>query len=648
MLPTSPLKHASRKEKSKFTPQAEFTDLDLPITYRHLHSSPPSARDPLRVIALCDSDAFYAACEQVRLGIDPSRPLVVRQWDALIAVNYPARAFGITRMSNWRDAVKKCPELIVVHVATYKEGDEAPGYCDNPDTAIHKVSLDYYRRESAKIISIFKEGLPEGEIEKASIDEAFIDFTRPVRAELLARYPYLSQVPADAPHGLDTTLPPPPQMSLGKHGILIPVDPLPLEDSDSAHKVREYVNADEEDEPRTWHDVALAIAAELMDKIRAEVRTQLGYTTSAGIARNKFLAKLTASYKKRDSQSILRNAAIPNYLIPMPFQKIRFLGGKLGQAIADKFEASTVGDLLPIDLDEMQQKFGEDSIWVYEIVRGIDRSEVKEKPAMTKSMMASKNLPRPITKFSEGPQWLRVLAAELALRLNEAREADPSIWPKTIVLHARPRNEASRSKQTSFPFARTVTVDTIAGFAERLWKDLVGSGNKQDGTLPYLITHVALGFSGVEPGEAGQQSIEGFFQPGTSTNDPPPADRKRRRVAVEDSAGASVDLSGISQIDRGEKTMMAFVCPRCHRRIELESTLDAHSDGEALSRLRTEHSDFHMAEDLSKMTGQDDGNIGGGSVRIRAVEKLHSTKTKRKKQSPELSEDGIAKFFARK
>jgi hypothetical protein len=88
--------------------------------------------------------------------------------------------------------------------------------------------------------------------------------------------------------------------------------------------------------------------------------------------------------------------------------QIRFLGGKLGKAIADKFEVSTVGDLLyeftegligadilkmryvqahqsrciqrhqrhhsrvladPYPSDEMQQKFGEDSIWVYEIIR---------------------------------------------------------------------------------------------------------------------------------------------------------------------------------------------------------------------------------------------------------------------------------------
>jgi DNA polymerase eta len=64
---------------------------------------------------------------------------------------------------------------------------------------------------------------------------------------------------------------------------------------------------------------------------------------------------------------------------------------------------------------------------------------VKEKPTLTKSMMASKNLPRPITKSSEGPHWLRVLAAELALRLNELRDTDISVWPKTIVLHARHR-----------------------------------------------------------------------------------------------------------------------------------------------------------------------------------------------------------------
>lgn len=56
-------------------------------------------------------------------------------------------------------------------------------------------------------------------------------------------------------------------------------------------------------------------------------------------------------------------------------------------------------------------------------------------------MLASKNLPQPITKASEGHHWIRVLAAELALRLKDAREANPNLWPKTLVLHARKGQE---------------------------------------------------------------------------------------------------------------------------------------------------------------------------------------------------------------
>jgi DNA polymerase eta len=52
-------------------------------------------------------------------------------------------------------------------------------------------------------------------------------------------------------------------------------------------------------------------------------------------------------------------------------------------------------------------------------------------------MLASKNLSPAVTKLSEGYQWIRVLASELALRLNDARETTPNLWPKTLVLNAR-------------------------------------------------------------------------------------------------------------------------------------------------------------------------------------------------------------------
>lgn len=165
------------------------------------------------------------------------------------------------------------------------------------------MSLDHYRRESAKIIQMFKEGLPGGEIERASIDEAFIDFTRPVREELLKRYPYLAQVPHDAPDGKDSSLPPPPPIVWNEKSVVIPIKPplpdKPKEDDEKAEaqpeqvqtmgqeeKVEEPEEAGEEgveadDDTCTWHDVALSIAAELMAKIRHDIHMKLGYTTSA-------------------------------------------------------------------------------------------------------------------------------------------------------------------------------------------------------------------------------------------------------------------------------------------------------------------------------------------------------------------------------
>ena len=125
--------------KSRTALIQEFGDLEPTTTYRHLSSRTLGARDPLRVVALCDMDAFYAACEMVRLGVSQDTPLVVLQWDMIIAVNYPARAYGITRMAKSSEARQKCPHLKIVHVPTYKEGEREPGYWDDIDTKTHKV-----------------------------------------------------------------------------------------------------------------------------------------------------------------------------------------------------------------------------------------------------------------------------------------------------------------------------------------------------------------------------------------------------------------------------------------------------------------------------------------------------------------------------
>lgn len=95
----------------------------------------------------------------------------------------------------------------------------------------------------------------------------------------MRRYPYLAEVPPDAPLGKDSPLPPPPPVSWDGLGVLIPTHPEEPEDVGDA--APDEANAATPIECTTWHDVALSIAAELMGKIRSDIFAKLGYSTSA-------------------------------------------------------------------------------------------------------------------------------------------------------------------------------------------------------------------------------------------------------------------------------------------------------------------------------------------------------------------------------
>lgn len=130
-----------------------------------------------------------------------------------------------------------------------------------------------------------------------------MEFTQPVRDLILERNPHLATVPANAPLGLDTPLPDPPTIEWDSLGNIVPV--LTEEEQAKADGAPDDENAAEgkgkiaaaasssqvierpSDPVNAWSDYALSIGAELMQKCRREVLQQLGYTCSAGVARNK-------------------------------------------------------------------------------------------------------------------------------------------------------------------------------------------------------------------------------------------------------------------------------------------------------------------------------------------------------------------------
>ncbi|KAI4931831.1 uncharacterized protein J4E92_003727 [Alternaria infectoria] len=460
------------------------------FTYKQLHQLKTySPQTPLRVIAHVDLDAFYAQCETVRLGIDPSKPLAVQQWQGLIAINYPARAFGLSRHVTSTEALKQCPDLILQHVATWKEGDETWAYHENSfrDMATHKVSLDPYRMESRKILKCIKETLPEREqrVEKASIDEVFMDLSAQVHTILLERYPELR---GPAPYD-DPTEP-------------LPKVPTTVLDW-AADALVETGEEDGEDRDPDWDDVCMVIASEIVRDVRRHIKDTLGYTCSGGVARNKMLSKLGSGYKKPNQQTVIRNRAVKHFLSDMKFTKIRMLGGKLGDEVVAMFGTDKVKDLVEQPLDQLK-KLGDDTgSWIYSIIRGEDSSEVNPRTQI-KSMLSAKSFRPAINSFEQGVRWLRIFVADIFSRCVEEGVLENKRRPKSINLHHR-QGAQTRSRQAPIPQGKPLSETILFDLAKNLLAQVVVDGRA------WPCSNLSLSVGGFEDGITNNKGIGGFL-----------------------------------------------------------------------------------------------------------------------------------------
>ncbi|KAK4544734.1 hypothetical protein LTR36_003983 [Oleoguttula mirabilis] len=468
----------ARRKKSRFT-------------YKHLSTLAHSATNcPLRVIAHIDLDAFYAQCETVRLGIDPTIPLAVQQWQGLIAINYPARAFGLNRHVTITEAREKCPEIICQHVATWKEGDVKWSYAEDAfkEIAVRKVSLDPYRIQSRRILALIKECLPKElqRVEKASIDEVFVDLSAQVHSILLERFPELQgPAPYDDP---TEPLPRPPTSALDWAADA-------LVDLDSTHS--------EEDDP-DWDDICTLIASEIVRDVRKAIYAELHYTCSAGISRNKMLAKLGSAHKKPNSQTVIRNRAVQHFLSSFKFTKIRNLGGKLGDEIVAAFNTDSVSELLPVPIEQLKKQLGDDTgSWLYSVLRGEDNSEVNPRTQI-KSMLSAKSFRPSINSFEVACKWLRIFVADIFSRLVEEGVLENKRRPKTINLHHR-QGAQTRSKQAPISLGKQITEDALFESAKNLLAQVVVDGRA------WPCANLSLSVGGFEDGVTNNKGIGGFL-----------------------------------------------------------------------------------------------------------------------------------------
>ncbi|XP_063531316.1 DNA polymerase eta [Cydia strobilella] len=350
-----------------------------------------------RVVVLIDMDCFYCQVEEKLNPELKGQPIAVVQYNpwkggGIIAVNYVARARGVTRHMRGDEAKEKCPEIQLPSVP-----------CNRG-----KANISKYRDAGIEVAKVLQTFTPL--LERASIDEAYLDITAPIKERLKTLN--ISTINSDMM---------PNTFALGYDSIEQFI-------SDVHNYGCDSIDFDHD------HARMLLAGAVLVSEIRAAVFRETGYTCSAGIAHNKILAKLVCGMNKPNKQSVLPKHTVNILYKTLPVKKVKHLGGKFGLSVCGTLQINNMYELQKFSEKELQAKFDEkNGTWLYNIARGIDLEPVQAK-FNPKSIGCCKNFKgkSAILDLENLTKWLKDLGDEIEDRL-EKDAVDNNRAPRQMV-----------------------------------------------------------------------------------------------------------------------------------------------------------------------------------------------------------------------
>jgi DNA polymerase IV len=176
----------------------------------------------------------------------------------------------------------------------------------------------------------------------------------------------------------------------------------------------------------TENKTGLATATRVAKTIREQIREELQLTASAGVAPNKFLAKIASDWRKPDGLFVIQPEDVDTFLPPLPIGRIPGVGKVTEKKLAT-IGIKTVGDLRGLELNILEDHFGRYGQRLYELARGVDQSEVvSDRP--TKSISAEDTFETDVPLSETEAIILRLAERVWAASRKEARVA------RTVVL----------------------------------------------------------------------------------------------------------------------------------------------------------------------------------------------------------------------
>jgi DNA polymerase-4 len=233
----------------------------------------------MRTVIHFDMDAFFASVEQLDNPDLRGKPVLVgarSRRGVVTAASYEARPTGVGSAMSMVEALRRCPEAIVVPPRRAR-----------------------YSELSGRVFEVFRRYTPL--VEGLSVDEAFLDVT-------------------------------------GSRALF-------------------------------------GDGPEIARRIKQDVRSEIGLTGSAGVAPNKFVAKIASDLEKPDGLTVVQPDGASEFLAPLPLERMWRVGPKARVKLRVA-GMQTIGDLARADTRTLEQLLGSWGPIARELARGVDERPV--------------------------------------------------------------------------------------------------------------------------------------------------------------------------------------------------------------------------------------------------------------------------------
>ena len=200
---------------------------------------------------------------------------------------------------------------------------------------------------------------------------------------------------------------------------------------------------------------------EIAVSIRKDIVRETGLTGSAGVAPNKFVAKIASDLDKPDGLTVVPEGTAAEFLAPLPLERM----WRVGPKARVKLRAAglrTIGDLAGLDPRTIQQLLGSWGPVARELARGHDDRPVAV-GSPPKSLGTESTFEHDLTSKESMLKPILRQSMEVADRL-----VDKGLWARVVTLKIKYGDHQIRTRQVKLPRAVSDTDSIFAAATDLL------------------------------------------------------------------------------------------------------------------------------------------------------------------------------------